>query len=540
MKNEKENTNKYKKLEELYKLVEKQVLQIEFLLTEAERKIIQSKQSQVFPIEKAPSLNFEKLKKNLQILKEIFEQCSSGEKIDVFIKKQTELEHEINIIKSILQENGINLEERNILQKLEHIKDEWKNLQYKIEELKKVSEEIQQKLEKGIINEINLYPINERMAEIAYEILKKQAYDKNEIDMNLLEYCNIDRNLFVKQMENEYNKKFPKPTVIPEEAIENQELWNMLLGKGVTIKHEIIPTEKSVEEEKNELKEVEEQETELIEQSSIIRGNIFRHLLIKIQNLLIGKKAKYICKYGYIDEQTGEIKIIYTKKSKFPYKKCGRYDLLELEISAIPDFHIENGMDFSELRKVTFGPGILYIGDFSFSFAINLKEIVFGETVMKIGNYAFQSCSNLKSLEMGKITEHIGESAFQGCNDLEEVKLNNNLRYIGEKAFEATSLMQIYIPENTEFTSISFNLPLNDKIQEMIQEGKVTADSNKTLKGPLYVSGNKELYRKFFGIFCRIKNGKEPTKVIPTLKTITKENNPETNTNTNESDDYSL
>ena len=33
------------------------------------------------------------------------------------------------------------------------------------------------------------------------------------------------------------------------------------------------------------------------------------------------------------------------------------------------------------------------------------------------------------------------------------------------------------------------------------------------------------------------ENEKEPTKVIPTLKTITKENNPETNTNTNKSDD---
>ena len=97
----------------------------------------------------------------------------------------------------------------------------------------------------------------------------------------------------------------------------------------------------------------------------------------------------------------------------------------------------------SELTEYKAPDSLREIADGVFRRSDDLETVDLGN-VEKIGNYVFHSCDNLRSVTFGNKLKYIGESAFYGCKSLKEITLPDGLDTIGAFAFsECTGLNKV-------------------------------------------------------------------------------------------------
>lgn len=186
----------------------------------------------------------EEISEQIERLNQLLRECAEGnpEKINDFYGLKVRLDIKISYIQNKLKEKGINLELKEILQEMKYIDVEWKDVKSKIEELKMLGQKIYEKQLDGIFNEIHLMKINGRKAEIVYKILLQLAKNTEEIDINILDELNVDKDTFIQQIEREYRKKYNSEVKIKEKDLVNEKLWAILANTVVRVNNNGIYT----------------------------------------------------------------------------------------------------------------------------------------------------------------------------------------------------------------------------------------------------------------------------------------------------------
>lgn len=120
----------------------------------------------------------------------------------------------------------------------------------------------------------------------------------------------------------------------------------------------------------------------------------------------------------------------------------------DIESVVIPDtvFRID-GSAFGNcvnLKEVTFGKDVQYIGDAAFSNCISLQRVDFPQKLAKIGNHAFEYCTSLLEVETEYYLLEIGSRAFARCYSLTHFTIGSGVLYIAQDAFqESNSLVEV-------------------------------------------------------------------------------------------------
>lgn len=116
-------------------------------------------------------------------------------------------------------------------------------------------------------------------------------------------------------------------------------------------------------------------------------------------------------------------------------------------------------------RKVVFGPGIKYIGNYTCRDFERLSSIELSEKIETIGDCAFYCCKHLKKLDCPASLRQIGESAFEGC-ELEELVLNEGLQSLYPDAFSGAKMEKVKIP-NTVVRICDGVFAENEELEEI-------------------------------------------------------------------------
>ena len=81
-----------------------------------------------------------------------------------------------------------------------------------------------------------------------------------------------------------------------------------------------------------------------------------------------------------------------------------------------------------------------------------IKKVVIEDGVTSIGEFAFSYCVNLKGIKIPNNVTKIGYLAFSGCICLEEIKIPSNITRFDEGIFEdCIKLKKIYYPASFDF-----------------------------------------------------------------------------------------
>jgi uncharacterized repeat protein (TIGR02543 family) len=99
---------------------------------------------------------------------------------------------------------------------------------------------------------------------------------------------------------------------------------------------------------------------------------------------------------------------------------------------------------------------VVTIENNAFRNCLNLENVSFGEGLVKIGEYAFAGCLALESITIPASVTNIGSYAFSGNPNLKEVRFaaNSQLTRIEQRAFlECTGLESITLPENLDYVN---------------------------------------------------------------------------------------
>ena len=103
-----------------------------------------------------------------------------------------------------------------------------------------------------------------------------------------------------------------------------------------------------------------------------------------------------------------------------------------------------------QLTDVSFSPSIITIGVSAFAYCYALKRITIPDHVTTIGTYAFSKCTALTDITIGRGVTSIGGSAFNlvGKNKSATYRiLNPTPPVIEEDTFHADSLAKIIVPK---------------------------------------------------------------------------------------------
>ena len=96
-----------------------------------------------------------------------------------------------------------------------------------------------------------------------------------------------------------------------------------------------------------------------------------------------------------------------------------------------------NSMSRSDnIRTLTIGDSVTFVGEMSFYSCKNLKSITFGKGVNKIGKNAFEKCTSLESVVIPDGIKVVPMRAFSGCTSLKSVMLGKDVEEIKSGAFE--------------------------------------------------------------------------------------------------------
>ena len=102
----------------------------------------------------------------------------------------------------------------------------------------------------------------------------------------------------------------------------------------------------------------------------------------------------------------------------------------------------------TNLTDVTFGSGLVRIGDYAFE-NCHLLDVAAWGGAGDVGDYAFRNCYALTTMTLAEGAKVIGKSAFDSCEALAEITLPEGLESIGESAFcECISLEFVSMPDS--------------------------------------------------------------------------------------------
>lgn len=102
----------------------------------------------------------------------------------------------------------------------------------------------------------------------------------------------------------------------------------------------------------------------------------------------------------------------------------------------------------SNRQLVKLPAATLYIADFAFAQADNLKRVYLNERLHSIGNSAFFGCNILETLVFQGNVKSIGARAFKDCVSLKQLTLPISVGKIGAEAFaDCNKLVQLTLPQ---------------------------------------------------------------------------------------------
>ncbi|GMI17041.1 hypothetical protein TrLO_g15320 [Triparma laevis f. longispina] len=104
------------------------------------------------------------------------------------------------------------------------------------------------------------------------------------------------------------------------------------------------------------------------------------------------------------------------------------------------------------VMRVIFLLNITKVGNFGYSFAINLVVVDIPESVKCIGEHAFRFCRSLTTVSFPTTLRSIGHKSFAKCSSLDNVDLlHTNLQELGARAFGGChELKSMTIPDSLQ------------------------------------------------------------------------------------------
>lgn len=110
--------------------------------------------------------------------------------------------------------------------------------------------------------------------------------------------------------------------------------------------------------------------------------------------------------------------------------------------------------DNTNIKTVTMGDSIDYIGLEAFSGCKNLTSITLSNNITTIETCTFNECDNLESITIPESVTTIKKSAFMNCTKLKEVVIPDKVKKLGENLFKGcTSLENVTIGSNVSLIS---------------------------------------------------------------------------------------
>ena len=131
-----------------------------------------------------------------------------------------------------------------------------------------------------------------------------------------------------------------------------------------------------------------------------------------------------------------------TSSSYCPFE----YDVItDLTITGEGDIADYAFYNFTALKNISIGEGIVSIGSYSFSTCPSLESVSIGEGITSIGSSAFFGCTSLANVTIPDGIESIGTSAFCGCSGLTDLTIGASVESLGDFVFYGCSgLADIY------------------------------------------------------------------------------------------------
>lgn len=90
---------------------------------------------------------------------------------------------------------------------------------------------------------------------------------------------------------------------------------------------------------------------------------------------------------------------------------------------------------------------ITYIGEYAFTYCINLRSVEIPDSVTDVARNAFSECENLSKVSIGDGLTSISICMFSNCINLTDVRIGDNVEFINGNAFGNTGLQHIDLGE---------------------------------------------------------------------------------------------
>ena len=186
------------------------------------------------------------------------------------------------------------------------------------------------------------------------------------------------------------------------------------------------------------------------------------------------------CNKGSEDSETAPAEteapeeVLTYESFKYAVNEYGDYEIVGYENNGVDSLNITVPSSID-------GRPVTGIGADAFKASTVLKSITLPASVEEIGFEAFYNCTSLESIELPESLKTLDGSAFIYCSSLSSVTLSSSLKEVGMSCIRGTSVTDIYVPSDLEFTkwdNISFfNMDYPDPITVHVAEGS-WADAN--------------------------------------------------------------
>lgn len=143
-----------------------------------------------------------------------------------------------------------------------------------------------------------------------------------------------------------------------------------------------------------------------------------------------------------------------------------------------------------QIKTVTIGSGITYVGDMVFIDCDNLTEINLPDTLEVLGGHCFAYCNALEKVSLPDSVKRLDGDTFECCVSLKDVKLSESLTFIGYAAFARTAVERVVLPESVEelYCLVFDHCPYLSKLV-FLNEDCVIFDSENTIYSRVNICG---------------------------------------------------
>lgn len=158
----------------------------------------------------------------------------------------------------------------------------------------------------------------------------------------------------------------------------------------------------------------------------------------------------------------------YTKLVNFPTKKDASNFVINKNTKELCTHAFENtniaSIDLSnveridsyvfygskDIKEITFGSKLEFIGSSAFSYNSNLSKVTFADTLadgktLELENLIFAGCYSLVKIVLPSYLTSIENSMFASCSKLEDVTIKGEIKYLGLLSFSSTALRELSI-----------------------------------------------------------------------------------------------